>query len=100
MRPKQATFPVLERQRARPMKRMRVVDAGHLPGGAKGIRFECRRCGHDTGWIPDEWTVSENRRGLPCPQCNAGQQAGKRRARWISGLSWRCISGLSRRSLS
>lgn len=51
--------------------RMQVADAGHLPGGAvKGIRFECSRCGHDTDWIEDRWTITENRRGLPCPCCN------------------------------
>ena len=53
------------------VRRMHVVDAGHLPGGAKGICFECRHCGHDTGWIPDEWTITENKRGHACPNCNA-----------------------------
>lgn len=56
--------------RSRPVKRMHVADAGHLPGGAKGIQFECERCGYDTGWIADIWTISENRRGHPCPRCN------------------------------
>ncbi len=56
--------------RRAPVKRMRVVDAGHLPGGSKGIRFKCRHCGHDTGWIDDEWMITENRRRLPCPSCN------------------------------
>jgi hypothetical protein len=50
--------------------RMHVADAGHLAGGAKGIRFRCRHCGHDTGWIADEKSVSENKKGLPCPNCN------------------------------
>lgn len=45
--------------------RMRVIDAGQ---GC--IQFRCPRCGHNTGWIIDEWTVAENRRGLPCPNCN------------------------------
>lgn len=53
-----------------PVKRMHVLDAGQLPGGAAGIRFECGHCGHDTGWISDEWTITENRRGHPCPNCN------------------------------
>lgn len=56
--------------RSEPIKRMRVADAGHMPGGTKGIRFECPHCGHDTGWIEDEWSITENRRGLPCPSCN------------------------------
>ena len=33
------------------LKRMRVADAGHLPGGSKGIRFHCPHCGYDTDWI-------------------------------------------------
>jgi DNA-directed RNA polymerase subunit RPC12/RpoP len=49
--------------------RMHVADAGH---GFRGnaIRFECATCGHDTGWVKDEWTITENRRGHPCPTCN------------------------------
>lgn len=49
---------------------MHVFDAGHLPGGQKGIVFRCSRCGHDTGWIRDTQSVSDNKRGMPCPQCN------------------------------
>lgn len=63
--------------RSASIKRMRVADAGHLPGGAvKGIRFECPHCGHDTDWIEDRWTITENRRGLPCPRCNASDLTG------------------------
>ncbi len=56
--------------KAAPIKRMRVSDAGEMTGGKKGICFVCSRCGHDTGWIEDVWTISENKRGLPCPCCN------------------------------
>ena len=51
--------------------RMKVVDAGCGRGG-NWIAFECWKCGHETGWLTDEWTVTENRRGLPCPVCNPG----------------------------
>lgn len=57
-------------QERRRVIRMHVADAGHMPGGTKGIRFTCDRCGHDTGWIEDFWTISENKRGQPCPECN------------------------------
>ena len=50
--------------------RMRVADAGH---GC--IQFKCQRCGFDTGWIVDERSVSENKRGLPCPECNKANEA-------------------------
>lgn len=56
--------------RTAPVKRMHVADAGHLPDGRKGIQFHCPHCGHDTGWIVDKHTVSENKRGMPCPECN------------------------------
>ena len=61
--------------KATPVKRMRVADAGHLTIGTKGIRFTCPHCGHDTGWIEDRRTISENKRGLPCPCCNADEDA-------------------------
>ena len=61
--------------KAAPIKRMRVADAGEMTGGKKGICFVCSRCGHDTGWIEDVWTISENKRGLPCPCCNRSEGA-------------------------
>lgn len=51
--------------RAPRLVRMKVVDAGD-----KVIHFRCHKCGHDTGWIRDVWTLTENKRGLPCPKCN------------------------------
>jgi hypothetical protein len=48
-----------------PTVMMHVADAG-----IGHIRFSCSRCGHDTGWIEDRRTVSENRKGSPCPKCN------------------------------
>lgn len=56
--------------RAKPRKLMQVVDAGMFPDGKPCIQFICPHCGHDTDWIYDEWTLSENRRGQPCPDCN------------------------------
>ena len=47
--------------------RMRVVDAGYGM-----IEFECWKCGHNTGWVEDNNTLTENRRGPPCPICNKG----------------------------
>lgn len=45
--------------------RMHVADAGQGM-----ILFACQRCGHQSGWIPDEWSITANRRGRPCPVCN------------------------------
>ena len=61
--------------KAAPVKRMRVADAGEMTGGKKGIIFVCSHCGHDTGWIEDLLTISENKRGLPCPRCNENVEA-------------------------
>ncbi|WP_406720404.1 hypothetical protein RPE78_09475 [Thioclava litoralis] len=51
--------------KAPPTKRMHPSDAGEGM-----IRFSCPHCGHDTGWIADQWTITENKRGQPCPVCN------------------------------
>lgn len=64
-----ALFPKEEIPRSKPQRRMHVADAGQ-----GSIRFVCGHCGHDTGWVRDEWTVTENRRGHPCPKCNAPTQ--------------------------
>lgn len=56
--------------RRKAIKRMRVADAGES-GGYRVIQFRCPHCAYDTGWIHDKKTITENRRGLPCPKCNA-----------------------------
>jgi hypothetical protein len=48
---------------------MHVVEAGQSNSG-KVIQFECSKCFHNTDWIVDDRSVSENKRGKPCPQCN------------------------------
>lgn len=55
----------------RPRRKKRVMM--HVADAGSGmIRFECLKCNHDTDWIVDEQSVSENRRGMPCPNCNTG----------------------------
>jgi hypothetical protein len=60
-----------------PRKRRRVlmhlIDAGNLPNGGKGVHFKCGRCGHDGGWWQVD-TVTEAKRGEPCPKCNKSQE--------------------------
>lgn len=63
--------------------RMRVTDAGDnccgLEPGAFLACFKCHRCGHEEMWVKMQ-TVSEAKRGLPCPKCNephAGQEGAK-----------------------
>jgi DNA-directed RNA polymerase subunit RPC12/RpoP len=57
--------------RTKRIKRMLVIDAGEHPRGGKGIVFQCGQCGHNTGWIADTLSLTENKRGLPCPTCNS-----------------------------
>lgn len=68
-------FADLKPPRQKPRKLMHVFDAGNEVGcGSAGssrhvVRFKCYRCGHETDWMLVE-TVSEAKRGIPCPQCN------------------------------
>jgi hypothetical protein len=49
---------------------MHVFDAGPDDGEASHlVRFTCKRCGYETGWVRVE-SVTEGRRGKPCPTCN------------------------------
>jgi len=51
---------------------MHVIDAGYMDGRGDVVELECRKCGHNTGWVPSR-TVSEEKRGRPCPLCNEGE---------------------------
>lgn len=53
----------------RRIQRMHVCDAG--TGETKQIvQFQCRKCSYQSGWYEVD-TVTEAKRGLPCPRCNA-----------------------------
>lgn len=62
-------FDELPRDKRRTV-RMHVVDAG----GDYDVHMQCQRCGYDDGWTNLEHaglTISDAKRGLPCPKCNA-----------------------------
>ena len=64
-----ALFANLPRDRPR-IVRMHVVDAG----GNYDVHLKCSTCGHDAGWVNLEQlglTISQAKRGVPCPVCNA-----------------------------
>lgn len=57
---------------------MHVSDAGDSCSGDDGegvviAQFACKRCGHETDWIQVD-TVTEARRGIPCPFCNNARE--------------------------
>lgn len=56
--------------------RAHVVDAGHGPGPGMWAEFECSRCGWRSEWLHIE-NVTEGKRGVPCPKCNATNGAVK-----------------------
>lgn len=57
----------------RPPRRMRgqlmhVSDAG-CGEGKPVVRMRCAKCGYGSDWYKFD-TVTEAKRGLPCPRCN------------------------------
>jgi len=54
---------------------MHVVDAGQGM-----VELQCAACGHNTGWVQSR-TVTEERRGRPCPNCNPESILAPRPAR-------------------
>ena len=54
--------------RSKPKKRMHVVDAGTDFGH---VHMVCKHCGYDDGFqFKYDNTITELKRGLPCPECN------------------------------
>lgn len=54
------------------VKRMHVTDAG-----SDAVQFRCKRCEYVSEWTPyneggtdGALSVTDAKRGLPCPQCN------------------------------
>ncbi|KJS38257.1 MAG: hypothetical protein VR70_10510 [Rhodospirillaceae bacterium BRH_c57] len=62
------------RPRRKPRVMMHVYDAGEVPGMGCAICLRCARCGHDTDWVLMR-TLSEDKRGRPCPNCNERETA-------------------------
>lgn len=62
--------------RRKPIKRMRFQDVGDSPFASQSgkqaqyVWWKCPHCEHDAGWQHFEGTVSDVKRGIPCPACN------------------------------
>lgn len=60
----------------KPKRRMRgqlmqVCDAGDGgEGRSVNVQMRCEQCDYQSGWLHFD-TVTEAKRGLPCPKCNA-----------------------------
>jgi DNA-directed RNA polymerase subunit RPC12/RpoP len=70
---KQTTIPNFEKTYTPRLKRMHFCDVG--TGDCIGedilVIFKCSRCGHQSEWMVIN-SVSDVKRGLPCPICNKG----------------------------
>lgn len=55
--------------RQKPRKLMHVYDAGPAEDSQCMVVFYCWRCHHKTEWMLAR-SVSEAKRGIPCPKCN------------------------------
>lgn len=62
-------FPETKPARQKPRKLMHVCDAYGDGPEDNHVRFWCARCEHETDWV-DGLTVTEAKRGIPCPVCN------------------------------
>lgn len=51
--------------RQRPRVMAHVTDAG-----VDAIEFECGKCGWNSGWLVNDFSISEAKRGIPCERCN------------------------------
>jgi len=60
--------------RRSPRVMMHVVDAGGDGSDSAIAVFRCMRCGHETDWLVVE-SITEGKRGVPCPSCNGGNDA-------------------------
>lgn len=64
----QDLFPETKPPRQKPRKLMHVCDAYGDGPEDNHVRFMCHRCGHESDWI-DDLTVTQAKRGIPCPEC-------------------------------
>lgn len=62
----------------KPPRRMRgqlmhVCDAGGCDSGGLLVQMRCAKCDYQSGWLQFH-TVTEAKRGLPCPKCAPQEQ--------------------------
>lgn len=69
--------------RSQRKKRMRLQDVGASPFPSESgkeafyVSWKCPHCEHDAGWQHFEGTVSDVKRGIPCPKCNPSSECVK-----------------------
>lgn len=51
-----------------------MVDVGisDFVDGYQCAEFKCKKCNHKSGWMHGFKTVSDVKRGIPCPKCKKG----------------------------
>jgi DNA-directed RNA polymerase subunit RPC12/RpoP len=73
-------FDAGEKPRRSPRRMMHVIDASGdcSDPGSHSVVFQCSKCDHKTGWLKVD-SVSEGKRGIPCPICNREKHDDTRR---------------------
>ena len=66
-------LPGLDRPKRKPPRVMAKLEDAGGENDDTWCHYRCRKCGWDSGWIIDNRTDSEIRRGMPCETCNAPQ---------------------------
>lgn len=71
---KRRQFSLLPDAPKAPRKKPRVMghlcDCGAAPNGDEYTAWICGKCGHEWSEVGECRSVTENRRGRPCPECN------------------------------
>ncbi|GAB6043319.1 hypothetical protein [Endothiovibrio diazotrophicus] len=57
-------------EHARPPRKKPRVMAHVSVAAIDVIEFECLQCGWSSGWLEFDMTITEAKRGIPCPNCN------------------------------
>lgn len=60
-----------KKPRVKPQFRAHIIDAGAGYSKPQIGLFKCHRCHWESRWIEFD-TVTEGKRGIPCPVCNKG----------------------------
>ena len=68
------TLEMFEKPRKPRQWLMHVSDGGGDGPDDVWVRFQCQRCELETEWMKAR-TVTEAKRGIPCPTCNATHNA-------------------------
>ena len=62
------------RKSARTMMHMTDCGVSDFVDGHQCVKFKCKKCGNESGWLHGFKTVTEVKRGIPCDKCKKKDQ--------------------------